>query len=85
MVTWHTLANRLKTQKFEIVPVKISDCFVESNSPQFVINEANNFTFTTQEISNDVNSENIEKRYTQIEKPRSGKRKTKSILAETKT
>ena len=25
------LANKLKTQKFEIVPLKVSDCSVESN------------------------------------------------------
>ena len=58
-----TLANKLKTQKFEIIPVKISHCSVESNNCLLRINESENFTSTTQEISNDVNSENMQKQY----------------------
>ena len=73
------MANKLKTQKFEIVPVKISDCPVEPNSCQLSINDARNFAFATQEISNDVNSENIKKSNTN-RKTGSEKSKTKSIL-----
>ena len=75
-----TLANKLKTQKFKIVPLKISDCSVESNNGQLPINQSENFAFTAQEISNYVNSEKI-----QTEKSRLGKSKTRSILPETKT
>ena len=75
-----TLANKLKTQKFKIVPLKISDCSVESNNCQLPINESENFAFTAQEISNYVNTENI-----QTEKSKLGKSKTRSILPETKT
>ena len=40
-----TLANKLKTQKFKIVPLKIYDCSVESNNCQLPINESENFAF----------------------------------------
>ena len=63
--TFVPLANKLKTQKFDIVLLKISECSVESNNCQLATNESENFTFTTQEINNDVNSENIQKQYKQ--------------------
>ena len=73
------MANKLKTQKFKIVPLKISDCSVESNNCQLPINESKNVAFTAQEISNYVNTENI-----QTEKSRLGQSKTRSILLKQK-
>ena len=83
--TFVPFSNKLKTQKSDILLLKISDCSVGSNNCQLAINESENFTFTTQEISNDVNSKNIQKTI-QTEKSGSGKakQKTKSILPETK-
>ena len=60
------LANKLRVTKFEIVPIKISNCSVKSNNSNLEINQPDDFPLPTQELSKDASgSQDSEKQHKQ--------------------